>query len=297
MSTLATGICVPCRGGVPPLKGENLQTFMRQLESGWELVDEHRLEKEYSFEGFRNAFEFVKRVGEMSEEQGHHGDIYLAWGKVIIYILPLVAGPILMLFMIKPIFARRVCRERRVSLIRDNEPRLFAFVDAVCEAVGAVKPKRIDIDCDVNASAGFRRGLLSLFGRDLVLTIGMPLVAGLTLRQFAGVLAHEFGHFTQAVSMRLTFIIHRINSWFARVAYERDSWDEKLLEWQNNANDWLVIIFLVSRLLVWVSRLTLRFLLHVAHALGPSPRFIPVSTLHRPRFATQRRAERSPGVA
>ena len=82
MSTLATGTCVPCRGGVPPLKGENLQTFMRQLDSGWELVDEHRLEKEYSFEGFRNAFEFVKRVGEMCEEQGHHGDFYLAWGKV-----------------------------------------------------------------------------------------------------------------------------------------------------------------------------------------------------------------------
>ena len=82
MSTLASGTCVPCRGGVPPLKGEELHTFMRQLEGGWELVAEHRLEKEYSYKGFRNAFEFVKRVGEMSEEQGHHGDIYLAWGKV-----------------------------------------------------------------------------------------------------------------------------------------------------------------------------------------------------------------------
>lgn len=82
MSTLATGTCVPCRGGAPPLKGGKLQALMRQLEGGWKLVDEHHLEKEYSFEGFRNGFEFVKRVGEMCEDQGHHGDFYLAWGKV-----------------------------------------------------------------------------------------------------------------------------------------------------------------------------------------------------------------------
>ena len=82
MSTLATGNCVPCRGDTPPLKGEKLQAFLHQLEDGWQLVDEHHLEKEYSFEGFRNALEFVKRVGEMCEDQGHHGDIYLAWGKV-----------------------------------------------------------------------------------------------------------------------------------------------------------------------------------------------------------------------
>lgn len=145
------------------------------------------------------------------------------WVKVILYLLPLLAGPILVLFMIKPIFARRVSRDRRVSLIRHNEPRLFAFIDGICDAVGAVKPKRIDIDCDVNASASFRSGLLSLFGRDLVLTIGMPLVAGLSLRQFAGVLAHEFGHFTQAVAMRLTFIIGWVNHWFARVVYDRDA--------------------------------------------------------------------------
>ncbi len=179
-----------------------------------------------------------------------------------------MAGPILLLFMIKPILARRARADRRVSLIRGNEPRLFAFVDAVCEAVGAVKPSRIDIDCNVNASASFRRGFLSLMGRDLVLTIGMPLVAGLSMRQFAGILAHEFGHFTQAVSMRLTFIIHAINGWFSRIAYERDAWDEKLEDWQENADNLFVLICLVSRLLVWISRLLLRALMYVARAVS-----------------------------
>ena len=64
------------------MKGEDLQMLFRELGEGWKLIGEHHLEKEYRFKGFRDPFEFVKRVGEMSEEQGHHGDIYLAWGKV-----------------------------------------------------------------------------------------------------------------------------------------------------------------------------------------------------------------------
>lgn len=186
----------------------------------------------------------------------------------LLYVTPLIAGPVLVLFMVKPIFARQVTRDRRVSLVRDHEPRLFAFVDSVCEAVGAAKPKRIDIACDVNASASLRRGLLSFFGRDLVLTIGMPMVAGLTLQQFAGVLAHEFGHFTQGMAMRLTYVIHRVNGWFARIVYERDTWDEKLRDWQKESHDWVAMIVAFCRLLVWLSRLLLRLLMHGAHAIS-----------------------------
>lgn len=64
--------------------------------------------------------------------------------------------------------------------------------------------------------------------------IGMPLVAGLDMRQFAGVLAHEFGHFSQGVGMRLTYIIRSISHWFTRVVYERDSWDEWLARSTDN---------------------------------------------------------------
>lgn len=53
-----------------------------------------------------------------------------------------------------------------------------------------------------------------------MLTIGLPLVAGLSLQQLAGVLAHEFGHFSQGAGMRLTYIVRSINAWFLRVVYE-----------------------------------------------------------------------------
>ena len=63
---------------------------------------------------------------------------------------------------------------------------------------------------------------LGVFKKDLVLTIGLPLVAGLSIREFGGVLAHEFGHFAQGGGMRLTALVRFVNGWFARVVYERD---------------------------------------------------------------------------
>ncbi len=82
MNQLAAKQCVPCKGGVPPLEGEKLQSLASQLGQGWRVENAHHLEKEYRFKNFREAFEFTKRVAEMAEEQNHHPDIYLAWGKV-----------------------------------------------------------------------------------------------------------------------------------------------------------------------------------------------------------------------
>ena len=81
-SELAAKECVPCKGGVPPLKGDELTALQERLGGGWRVVDEHHLEKEYRFPDFRAALDFTNRVGEMAEEQGHHPDVHLAWGKV-----------------------------------------------------------------------------------------------------------------------------------------------------------------------------------------------------------------------
>lgn len=81
MSELAARTCVPCRGGVPPLRGRELTDLLHQLQ-GWTVVGEHHLRKEYAFPNFAAALAFVNRIGAIAEEQGHHPDIYLAWGKV-----------------------------------------------------------------------------------------------------------------------------------------------------------------------------------------------------------------------
>jgi len=170
--------------------------------------------------------------------------------------------------MIKPIFARRPRHAQPLAVNPEVDPLLYNFVRKVCETVGASMPKRIDIDCQLNASAGFRRGFLSLFGHDLVLTIGLPLVAGLNMQQFAGVLAHEFGHFSQGFGMRLTFIIRRINGWFGRVAYERDAWDEWLEEWAAESEGWVAFIVMTAQVAVWFSRVMLKLLMYTGHLIG-----------------------------
>jgi 4a-hydroxytetrahydrobiopterin dehydratase len=82
MSELARKECVPCRGGVPPLPAEETAALVAKLDAGWEVVDNHHLEKSYKFDDFKQALDFTNRVGELAEEQGHHPDIHLAWGSV-----------------------------------------------------------------------------------------------------------------------------------------------------------------------------------------------------------------------
>ena len=81
-SDLAAKTCVPCRGGVPPLGAEEIKALLAQLGSEWTVVDEHHLHKTYAFKDFADALAFTNRAGAVAEEQGHHPDILLAWGKV-----------------------------------------------------------------------------------------------------------------------------------------------------------------------------------------------------------------------
>ncbi len=82
--SLAERHCVPCRGGVPPLKGAELRQLSTQLGTGWSVVDEQHLIKEYKFPDFRKALDFTNAVGEIAEAEGHHPEITLTWGLVTI---------------------------------------------------------------------------------------------------------------------------------------------------------------------------------------------------------------------
>ena len=85
MSGLASRQCVPCRGGVPPLQQDEISGFLSQVD-GWTAVDQHHLTKNYRFKDFREALQFVNRVGDLAEEQGHHPDICFGWGNAEIRI-------------------------------------------------------------------------------------------------------------------------------------------------------------------------------------------------------------------
>lgn len=82
MNTLATKICIPCTGAVPALSPQAYEPLLKELSTGWAVVDGHHLEKTYLFDNFAHALAFTNHVGAIAEHEGHHPDIYLAWGKV-----------------------------------------------------------------------------------------------------------------------------------------------------------------------------------------------------------------------
>ena len=183
----------------------------------------------------------------------------------LLFVLPIFAGVIAIAFMIKPLFAPRRNPFPAVSLCREEQPFLYAFVERLCTVVEAPRPERIDVTVDVNASASFDETCLAPFRSGVVLTIGTPLAASMSLRSLTGVLAHEFGHFSQGSGMRLTYVVRSINAWFARVVYERDVWDERLARLSSEIDLRIGIIFYAIRLLIWLSRGILWLFMMIAH--------------------------------
>ena len=81
-TALAQRTCVPCKGGTPPLEHARIAELLKELGGSWKAVDDHHLEKHYKFKNFAEALAFTNAVGAIAEEQGHHPDIALSWGRV-----------------------------------------------------------------------------------------------------------------------------------------------------------------------------------------------------------------------
>jgi 4a-hydroxytetrahydrobiopterin dehydratase len=90
MSELAQRACVPCRGGVPPLNDEQMAPLLRELSAGWHVVEREDakhgtikvLACSYRFANFAGAMNAALRIGEMAEEQQHHPDLHVSWGRL-----------------------------------------------------------------------------------------------------------------------------------------------------------------------------------------------------------------------
>ena len=75
--------CVPCKGGVPPLSDEESDAFLSQIHHDWEVVENHHLTRTWQFPDFSSALEFINKLGEICEQQNHHADFELGWGRVV----------------------------------------------------------------------------------------------------------------------------------------------------------------------------------------------------------------------
>ncbi len=184
----------------------------------------------------------------------------------LLYLAPIGAGAILVFFLVKPLLMIPfIGRGRSRSLRRSGEPLLFDFVERVCQAVESPVPSRIDVFCEANAAASFQWGLLGLFTNRLVLHVGLPLAGSLTLPEFAGLLAHELGHFRQRGGMRLSYVIETINRWFARMVYQRDAWDYLLMQRLIATWKGLPVVLALAVVFVTITRCVLWLLMMAGH--------------------------------
>lgn len=188
---------------------------------------------------------------------------------LLVYGAPGLTGLVLVLFLLKPLFARRPRQPRPIRVDAEREQEFVAGVQALCKAIGTSPPREIHLTWDVNAWVHFRSGWFSLLTGHKVLTIGLPLMAGMSARQFTGVLAHEFGHFSQAVGMRCSFIINSVNAWLEFRGYGEDIWDLRLREWSAAADHGLVsLIIFVAQLGIGCTRLLMKAMFQVSFRMS-----------------------------
>ena len=74
--------CIPCSIGEDPLTTEQIQENMKQLEEGWEVIEDKKIKRQFKFKDFKSALDFVVKIGDIAESEGHHPDLCLGWGKV-----------------------------------------------------------------------------------------------------------------------------------------------------------------------------------------------------------------------
>lgn len=193
------------------------------------------------------------------------------WPMFVLYALPGASGALLLLFLLRPMLPMGATRERSLLLDPGEEPRLLQAIHRLAEAIGIRPPVALRLSNEVNASVHFEGGWAGFFNGRKVLTIGLPLVAGLSSQQFLGVLAHEFGHFAQRLGMRCSFLINHVNAWLYQRAHRPDPWVERLEQWAHENDEFVVrTIMIVTRAGIGGSRLLLAGLFQLSFRLSQS---------------------------
>jgi 4a-hydroxytetrahydrobiopterin dehydratase len=76
--------CVPCEGGVAPFDEHQIAEYKNHIQADWKVTDNKKISREYLFVNYRHTMEFVNKVANLAEEEGHHPDMHVHYGKVLI---------------------------------------------------------------------------------------------------------------------------------------------------------------------------------------------------------------------
>lgn len=155
------------------------------------------------------------------------------------------------LFLVKFLFARRSSEEEAKTEVKEEDcPQLFALIRETAEACNSVMPYKVYIDHQANAKVSFNTNFLSMFFPvKKNLTIGLGLLVHLNTEELQGVLAHEFGHFSQN-SMKTGTAVYTANIVLYNLTYGEDAWDRWMERWAN-LNLWFTQLF--AAITLWLT--------------------------------------------
>jgi Zn-dependent protease with chaperone function len=178
--------------------------------------------------------------------------------KLLMTFSVLFMGTLLSLFLLRPLIPQSYTNYDQ-KLKSTDHPQLFYLVKKLSEYMSVPMPSEIRVNSEVNASASLKDGLRSMFSGDLVLTIGLPLIVGMNTRQLVGVIAHEFGHFSQRYGMTVYYAINYINFWLRERAFSKYGLALALKRWSEKyESDYLLIPIWTARAGIWLSQQILK---------------------------------------
>ncbi|MCM2369352.1 M48 family metalloprotease [Aporhodopirellula aestuarii] len=171
--------------------------------------------------------------------------------------------------VISMVFSGAADDDQTRVLTREDQPVMYEFVSQICEKVGAPTPARIDLDSNFNASASFRNGWMSFGKNELVLKLGVPLIASQSAEQLGSVIAHEFGHFRQGSAMRSTYLVRSLTGWFFEKAF-LGQLRADLIEYYQDAEESNDSFLAVISFIGWLGRKIMLCFGYTGHALAGS---------------------------
>jgi 4a-hydroxytetrahydrobiopterin dehydratase len=76
--------CIPCEGGIPPFTGKEISEYKKDISDAWKITDNNMISREFFFVSYRHTMDFVNRVADLAEQEGHHPVIHIYFGRAVL---------------------------------------------------------------------------------------------------------------------------------------------------------------------------------------------------------------------
>ncbi len=198
-------------------------------------------------------------------------DFYGTFGvaALLFHLLPSLLGAGLIALLVKPLLPVHPRTASKILLEPDQQPRLNELLKEICKQVGAPVPRHIAVDSGARITLNFG-ALPEVPARRPTLQLGLTLISGMSVRQFAGLLGRELGYLGRKQAARRTQFVHASHQRLREAVFGKDELEGflKNLEKQPGAR---ALSGRVGRKLLSLSRCLHRGLLKIVSAVAAGP--------------------------